>query len=179
MKISRCAALKVKKLIRKRLLYFLRRRLSLSRKKIERFRPVFQLVTKKDRKISPCVSAWHGKRSKYFARVSTCHGKRSTSPSQSFDLFLWQAEARAESFDLFPWQAETRAKYFELFPWQAETRVKCFEYNTILRLFARKIFDYIIDFSWFLMISINKLLITWRAQRGKFLTISLIFHDFS
>ena len=43
MKISRCAALKVKNPIRKRLIYFLRRRLSLSRKKIERFRPSLSL----------------------------------------------------------------------------------------------------------------------------------------
>ena len=40
---------------------------------------------------------------------------------------------------------------------------------------ARKSFEYFIDFSSLY----KKFLTNWRAQRGKFLTISLIFHDFS
>ena len=56
MKISRCAALKVTNLIRERLIYFLRRRLSLSRKKIERFRPCLSLSRKKIERFHPCFS---------------------------------------------------------------------------------------------------------------------------
>ena len=34
-------------------------------------------------------------------------------------------------------------------------------------------------YHWFVMILLQKFLTNWRAQRGNFLTISLIFHDFS
>ena len=55
MKISRCAALKVTNPIRERLIYFLRRRLSLSQKKIERFRPCLSLSRKKLERFGPCL----------------------------------------------------------------------------------------------------------------------------
>ena len=53
MKISRCAALKFKNPIRKRLIYFFEATAQLVTEKDRKISPLSQLVTEKDRKISP------------------------------------------------------------------------------------------------------------------------------